>query len=270
MVLVMAAAAAACGGGGDGDEAEDEDVSTATTAGSGTTAGAATPTTAGGPATNLTLRVTDVRLVNSEESDSGMRILLPAGVASASVTLTGVPSPNRIISVCQARQLESRLSGATCRMPASGEAVTVQLGSAASGVELIQVGTAGPGEAGNSARLEEITIRYAAASRELNIRLPQIAAGDTGGRPTFTLTPPSTDGKYQASLKWTVIAVYGGTPTSAQLQLVQGGTVANQMQNSAFDVRLTGTLAPPGEAAIRVENAGGSALVSPTLSVTLP
>ncbi|MGH9226976.1 MAG: hypothetical protein ACRD2W_25060 [Acidimicrobiales bacterium] len=271
MTLVVAVVAAACGGG-DGEESGDGEEPTLTTAAAGTTGttAAGTATTAGGSATNLSLRVTDVRLVNSEESDSGMRILLPAGTASASVTLTGVPSPNRIISVCQARELASRLSGATCRMPASGEAITLPLGSAASGVEIIQVGPTGSGPSGNSAVVDEVTIRYAASSRDLNVRFPQIASGDSGGRPAFTLTPPSTTGTYQANLKWTVIAVYGGTPTSAQLELVQGGNVANQAQNSAFDVRLNGTVSPPGEAAIRVQNGGTAALVNPTLNVTLP
>src|SRR5436853_4703500 len=98
MVVVMAATAVACGGGGGGDSGGDDiNGPTATTAAVST---APVATTAPGPtvpSTNFTLRITEVRLVNSEESDSGMRMLLPAGVASAAVTLTGLPTPNQVI-----------------------------------------------------------------------------------------------------------------------------------------------------------------------------
>ena len=267
MIAVMAATAVACGGGGGGDGAGDTDGTSAPTA---TTAAVAT--TAPGPtvpATNLTLRVTEVRLVSSEESDSGMRMLLPAGVANAAVTLTGLPTPNQVISVCQARELDSRMTGAFCRTPANGETVTVPLGAAATGVELVQVGSAGPGPEGNSARLDEVNIRYAASSRELNVRLPQIAA-ENGGRPTFRLTPASTDGAYRAALSWTSIPVFGGNVTSGRLELLQGGAVANQAQGGA-DTRLTGAVPPPiGDVAIRVSNSGGGALVSPKVTLLLP
>jgi hypothetical protein len=269
MVLAMAAAVSGCGGKGGGDTGDD-----AAPPSTGVATTAPVPSTAGGttvPPTNLSLRITDVRLVNSEESDSGMRVLLPAGVGSASVTLTGLPSPNRVISVCQARELERRFSGAACRTPASGETVTVTLGSAASGVEIVQVGVSGPGPAGNSAALEEVSIRYAASSRELRIRLPQIAAGDAGGRPTFALTPPSADGAYRATLNWTVIAVFGGSPANAQLELLSGGSQVNQAQSTASEVRLTGTVPPPvGDVAIRAQNVGSSALVTPNLVAVLP
>jgi hypothetical protein len=269
MIVVMAATAAACGGGGGDSGGDDIDGTPATTAGATT---APVATTAPGPtvpATGLTLRVTEVRLVNSEESDSGMRMLLPAGVANAAVTLTGLPTPNQVISVCQARELDSRMTGAFCRTPANGETVTVPLGAAATGVELVQVGTAGPGPEGNSARLDEVNIRYTASSRELNVRLPQIAA-ENGGRPTFRLTPASTDGAYRASLSWTSIPVFGGNITSGRLELLQGGAVANQAQGGA-DTRLTGVVPPPiGDVAIRVSNTGGGALVSPKVTLLLP
>jgi hypothetical protein len=200
-----------------------------------------------------------------------MRILLPAGVATASVTLTGLPTPNRVISVCQARDLDSRLSSAACRTPANGEAVMVALGAAATGVEIVQVGVTGAGPAGNSAALDEVTIRYAASSREVSARLPQVAAGDAGGAPAFGLTPAGADGAYRGTLGWTVIAVFGGTPASGQLELVQGGAVANQAQGSAAGVQLNGKVPAPGtEAAIRIRNVGVSALVTPKLTALLP
>lgn len=276
MVVALVFTAAACGGGDSGDEGgegADDGEPTATTAGaasSTTTVPVATTAGATGPATNLTLRITDVRLFNSEESDNGMRVLLPAGVATASVTLTGLPSPNQVVSVCQARELERRLTGATCRTPANGEAVTVALGAAASGVEVVQAGATGPGAAGNTTALSEVTIRYSASSREVNARFSQIASGEAATRPTFGLTPPSADGAYRATLTWTVIPVFGGTPASAQLELVQGASVTNQAQ-AGSEVRLSGTLSPPApDVSIRVQNLGSAALVSPKLNLLLP
>jgi len=262
---VMAVGAGACGGG-DGSGGGDEEPTLTTAAAPTTTAASAGSTVA---ATGFTLRVTDIRLVNSEEPDSGMRILLPAGVANATVSVRGLPSPNRVISVCQARELDSRLSGATCRMPQGSEEVTVALGSAATGVELVQVGTTGPGEAGNSAAIEELTVRYTGNSRELRARLPQIAAGDAGGRPAFALSPASSDGAYRALLTWTVIPVFGGTPSNATLDLLQGGTVANSANSGSAQVELRGSVTGSG-AALRVSNTGGSALVTPKLTVVLP
>jgi hypothetical protein len=267
LVLAMTIVAAGCGGDGGGDD--DEDLGLPANPSATTTM--PVPSTAAGttlPPSNLTLRLTGVRLANSEESDNGMRILLPAGVSTASVTLTGLPSPNRVVSVCQARELDRRQEAATCRTPASGEAVTVTLGSAASGVELLQLGTVGTGPAGNSAALDEVTIRYAASSRELNVRLPQIAGGEPG--PTFGLTPASTDGTYRATLSWTVIPVFGGSVANGQLELLEGGNATNQAQSSG-EVRLSGNVpAPVGDVAIRVQNVGTAALVTPKLNLLLP
>ena len=272
MTVAMAAAVAGCGGDGGGSGGAD-DLATPTTVRAVETTvpvpSTAAPTT--GPLTDLTLRITGVRLVNSEESDSGMRVLLPAGVANASVTLTGLPSPNRVISVCQARELERRMSVAVCRMPAGGEAVTVALGSAASGVEIVQVGVAGSGPAGNTLALEDVSVRYAAPSREMRVRLPQIAAGESGGTPAFRLTPASADGAYRATLNWTVIPVFGGSDSNGQLSLVEAGGGTGETRNGSGQVELSGNVPPPvGNVAIRVQNIGSAAMVSPTLTLLLP
>lgn len=269
LVAVLAVVAVGCGGGktgpSDGGSAAPS-TAAATTVPAQSTAGGTTV-----PATNLSLRITDLRLANSEESDNGVRVLLPAGAASASVTLSGLPSPNRVVSVCQASELDRRLSTAICRTPASGEAVTVPLGSGASGVEIVQVGVSGSGPAGNSTTLDEVTIRYAASSRELNVRLPQVAAGDAAGRPSFALTPASATGAYRAVLSWTVIQAFGGTPSNGALELVQGGKVANRAEGTGLEVRLSGDVpAPVGDVAIRLQNIGAAAMVSPKLSLLLP
>ena len=273
MTLAMAAAVAGCGGDG-GGSGEGDDLATPTTAAATAGTTVAVPTTAApatGPPSDLTLRITGVRLVNSEESDSGMRVLLPAGVASATVTLGGLPSPNRVISVCQARELERRMSVGVCRMPASGEAVTVALGSAASGVEIVQVGVAGSGPAGNTLALEDVSVRYTASSRETRVRLPQVAAGESGGTPAFGLSPASADGAYRATLNWAVIPVFGGTDSNGQLALVEAGGGTGQTRNGSGQVELSGNVPPPvGNVAIRVQNVGSAAMVNPTLSLLLP
>jgi hypothetical protein len=271
IVLVMAALAAACGGGGGTDD-EIQGAPDSTPGATATTV--PVPSTSGGttvPGTALTLKMTDLRLLNSEESDNGLRVLLPAGVASASVTVTGLPNPNRIISVCQASELERRLTTAACRTPANGEAVNVILGATASGVEIIQVGVSGTGPAASTTSLDEVTIRYTASSRDVNVRLPQIASGEAGGRPSFALTPPGPNGNYRVGLTWTVIQVFGGTSSNAQVELVQGGSSTNKAEGGGLDVRLNGTLpAPVPEAAIRVANIGSAAIVSPKLALLLP
>jgi hypothetical protein len=270
MVVVIMTAVAACGGSG-GDDTEG-DIEAAPERPTLTTT-APVPTTAGGttvPATNLTLRLTDVRVVNSEESDSGMRILLPAGVASASVSVSGLPSPNRVISVCQAKELDRRLSGAACRTPANGEAVTVALGSTAAGVEIAQVGVSGSGPEGNITKLDDVTIRYTASSREVSLRLQEVAGSDAGGRPTFAMTP-SAGGSYRATLNWRIIPVFGGTDSRAQLEVVQGGNVINQAEGANTQAQLTGT-APAGasDLALRIRNVGTAAMVTPQLTATFP
>jgi hypothetical protein len=266
---MLAVTATACGGGDGGDDTDigaGPDSTTATTT-------AAVATTAPGTTlapTSLTFRMADVRVVNSEESDSGMRVLLPAGVATASVTVNGLPSPNRVISVCQARELDRRMSGAACRTPANGEAVTVALGSAATGVEIAQVGATGSGAQGNITTLSEVTIRYSASSREVNLRLQEIAGSDEGGRPTFSMTPAGS-GSYRATLNWKIIPVFGGTDSRGQLEAVQGNTAINSADGSNTQAQLTGTApAGGGEIAIRIRNIGDAAMVTPQLTATFP
>lgn len=268
-MMVIAAVAGACGGSGT-DETE-TDVEPAPERPPLSTS--LVPTTSGGttvPATNLTLRLTDVRILNSEESDSGMRVMLPAGVATASVTINGLPSPNRVISVCQARELDRRFSGGACRTPANGEAVTVTLGSAATGVEIAQVGVSGTGPEGNLTSLSDVTIRYAASSREVSLRLQEIAGDAAGGQPTFTMTPAGS-GAYRAQLNWRIIPVFGGADSRGRLELLQGGAVTSQSDAASAQAEFNGTApAGAGDLAIRVRNVGTAAMVAPQLTASFP
>lgn len=264
--MVIALAAGACGSDS-GSGSDDLDSSQAAT----TTV--PLPTTVPGttvPPTNLTLRITDLRLVISEETNRGVRVLLPAGVASASVTLSDIASPNRVVSICQTQDLNAVMSAAACRTPAANEPVTVALGSAARGVEIIHVATPTAGPANNTVTVKEVQISYAASSREVNVRLPQIDAGEAAGRPTFGLTPPSPDGKYRATFAWQVIQTFGGTPSQGQLEVVRGGAPVAQGQGSP-EVQMNGTApAPATDLAIRASNLGTSLLLSPVLNLLLP
>ena len=199
-----------------------------------------------------------------------MRVLLPPEVTTASVSLSGLPLPNRTISVCQAPDLDGELSTATCRTPANGEAVNVTVGGRGRGVAIVHEGLRGTEPSPDPVVVDEVAIRYGASSREVSVRLPQIAAGESGARPTIGLTPASTDGRYRARLTWKVITVFGGTPSSGQLELLRDGSVAEQAQGGG-DVQLDGTVTPPvGEVAVRVQNLGSAALVTPLLTVLLP
>lgn len=272
-VLVFAASAAACGGGGGGgtdnnDAAAPVPTTTApvaTTAATGTTL----PTT-NAPGTNLSLHMTDLRVGNSEESDNAVRVLLPAGVTTVTVSITGLPTPNQVISVCQANDLQQRLPTAACRMPAAGATATLPLGNGATGVEIVQVGVNGSGPGASVTALSDVIISYAASSRDVSVRLPQIEAGDTGNKPTFTLTPPGPTGAYKAVLNWTVVQVFGGTSSSAQIDLVQNGNSVNKASGGGLQVQLTGNAPSPGEAGFRVQNTGAGALVSVRLVLTMP
>jgi hypothetical protein len=138
-------------------------------------------------------------------------------------------------------------------------------------VEIVQAGVSGAGPAGSTTTIDDVTIRYAATSRDVKARLAQIAAGEAGGRPSFALTPAGPSGSYRAQLTWTVIQVFGGTPSNAQLDLVQGGAVANHAEGGGLDLRLNGTVpAPVGDVAIRVQNIGSAAMISPKLTLQLP
>ena len=267
--LVLAASAAACGGGGGGGKDNTDAAAPAATTTPPVASTAPTGTTL--PATNLTLHMTDIRVGNSEESDNAFRVLLPPGVTTATVSITGLPTPNQVISVCQANDLQQRLPTAVCRMPAAGATAVLPLGSGATGVEIAQVGTNGSGPGASVTALSDVTITYAASSRDISLRLAQIEAGDAGAKPTFTLTPPSPTGAYKAMLNWTVVQVFGGTASTAQIDVVQNGNSVNKTSGSGLQVQLAGNVpSPPAEAGFRVQNIGAGALVSVRLVLTMP
>lgn len=221
------------------------------------------PTTTG----TVTLSMTGVRLVNSEESDNALRVLFDSAATDVSVTLTGIPSPNRIILVCPANELERPVRAAGgCSTPAAGETVKVPHGGDIKGVTVVQVGVAGTGPAANSTSVGEIALTYAPTSREVRLRLPPLREGESGGRPTMKMTPVGTAGTYRGTATW---SSPGGGTGEAELLLTAGTSVVSRSQGGPGSM-LNGTMSPPAEATFRFANAGSVTLLAPTLTLLFP
>jgi len=216
-----------------------------------------------------TLTVTDLRLVNSEESDNGFRVFLESadGATEVSVTLTGnVPSPNRTILVCPAVALETRVRAPGCVTPAGGDTAMVPHLPDYRGVEVIQVGVAGSGPGANTTTIGEITVAFPAATRSVRMRLPALAAGDAGGRPTFRLSPAGA-GSYRASAQWTPAGANSG---EAELTLTTAAATVSQARGGP-GTSVNGNLpAPSADASFRFRNAGTTPLLGVVLSIQFP
>lgn len=263
--LLVAMGAAACSSGTQSPSTNPTSGLASTPAASASSAAApatsAPPTAAG----SVTLSITDLRLINSEESDNALRVLVESAAPELTVTMTGVPSPNRVILVCPANDLGRRTAAASgCVTPASGEAVKVPHGTDSKGVEIVQAGVSSAGAAGNSTAIGEIAISYPATSRQVQIRLPPLQQGESGGRPTFRMTPVGP-GTYQATAAFT--AALGG-PGEAELTLVTGSATTNMARGAG--PTLSGTLSPPAEASFRLRNSGSVALTALTLTAQFP
>jgi hypothetical protein len=249
-----------------GEQTPSTNPTTSASVASGPSSSAGPPTSA--PPTTpaaVTLSITDLRLINSEESDNALRILVESAAPELTVTVTGVPSPNRVILVCPANELARRTAPATgCVTPASGEAVKVPHGEANKGVEIVQVGVSGAGAAGNSTAIGEVTISYPATSRQVQFRLPPLPPGDAGRPPSFRMTPAGA-GAYQATAAFTPAV---GNQGEAELTLVTGSATTNQARGSGPS--LSGNLNPPVEATIRLRNSGSVALTALTLTAQFP
>ncbi len=223
------------------------------------------PTTAAGPPGVVTLLVTDLRLINSEESDNAFRVLIESAAPAVAVKVTGVPTPNLVVLVCPVDDLGRRSApAADCVTPASGETVQVPHRPAYRGVEIVQVGVSSGGPAGNSTAVSEIAIRYPATSREADFRLPALQEGESGSRPLLKMTPAGS-GAYSATATFTAA---GGGPGEAELTLVSD--TANQNTARGPGPSLSGNLIPPAEAGFRIRNRGSTALLGTTLDVLFP
>ncbi len=235
-----------------------------------TTATATTPAPASSaPSTtpgDVALVITDLRLINSEESDSALRVLVESGAPELAVKVTGVPNPNKVILVCPTNAIQPRtpVPGSACVTPASGETVKVPHGTAYKGVEIVQVGVSGAGAAGNATAISEITIGYPPASRSVQFRLPPLAQGESGSRPSFRMTPVGP-GTYQATATFSAAI---GSQGEAELSVVAGSATQNTARGPGPSV--SGALKPPVEATLRLRNSGSVALTAVTLDAQFP
>ena len=226
----------------------------ATTAASTTTTVLPAPST--GPAGSVTLRAAEVRLVNSEESDNAFRALFDSA-GEVTVVLRGLPSPNRVVFVCPAAELERRQPVGGCVTPNDGEPVTVAPGPDRRGVEVVQVGVSGTGPGGNATTVALIAVTYLPTSREVRLRLPPLEA-DSG--PSFTLSPAGA-GTYRATATWS-----GGA--NAELTFTVGSNVSrNQGPPGA---QAAGSVSPPVEGTVRVRNTSSSTLLGVTITALFP
>lgn len=212
------------------------------------------------PAGSVTLRATDVRLFNSEESDNAFRVLFESAASEVTVVLGGLPSPNRVVFVCPATELERRVPAAGCVTPADGERVKVPHRPDRRGVEVVQVGVAGTGAQGNSTTVGQIAITYPPSSREVRLRLPPLAPGDAGGAPSFTLSPAGP-GAYRATATWS-----GGG--NAEMTFTVGSNVSRA--EGPPGAQTTGSVSPPVEGTVRIRNTSPSTLSGFTVTALFP
>ncbi|MCA1692390.1 MAG: hypothetical protein LC733_09395 [Actinobacteria bacterium] len=243
------------------------DVTAPATSTSPTTLTSAVPTNSGPASTapaasgTVTFRARDVQLANSEESDNGFRVLIGSPDEEVAVVLGGIPSPNRVVFVCPATELERRVPAPGCLTPEPGEVVRVSHAPDRRGVEVVQVGATGAGAAGNSTLLSEVAVTYTPASREVQLRLPPVPPGEA--TPSFVLTPAGA-GDYRASANWP-----GGGSTTVALTMTVGTKVVSQIEGSSVS-QLDGNVSPPEEGVLRLRNPGSTTLTGLTISALFP
>lgn len=225
-----------------------------------TTTSAIVPTPTTVPPGAVTLRATGVRLVNSEESDNAFRALVDSAAAEVTVVLTGIPSPNQVIFVCPATELERRVPVPGCVTPAEGEAVKVPHRPDRRGVEVVQVGVAGTGPAANTTTVGQVAVTYVPTSREVRLRLPPLAPGGAGGAPAFTLSPVGP-GTYRATATWN-----GGG--NAELTFTVGSNTSRS--EGPPGAQAMGSVSPPVEGTVQVRNTSSSTLTAFTVTALFP
>ncbi len=255
ILAVMATGLAACGDSGD----DGEPAPTTAQATTSTSAPPAVSTTTG-PG-EVTFTASALQLANSEESDNAFRLLVDSTAAEAVVVLEGIPAPNRVVLVCPAAELDRPVrSAGTCSTPAAGEAVRVPLFPAYRGVEVLQVGVAGPGPGGNVTVVSRISVRYRPASRDVTLRLPPLPTGE-GGRPSFVMSPVGP-GTYRATATWT-----GAGTAELAVDIGPGGVTRS---SGGPGISVSGSHSPPVEATLRFANVGDATILRPVVTATMP
>ncbi len=243
--------------------------------------GSSTPSPSGAPASPVVFHAYNVRLPDSEGGiAAGFRLTFDSPAATVSVVLHGgVPTPNATVFVCPIKTLASSFSPSACDTPSSGETVQIAHGATYEGVEVILIGV-GPG--GKSyTTVQQISVKYAAVDRSMQIRLPPIAkqigasaCKDNGCNPFFELTPRRA-GHFQATAQWPgkgagylsmetgQIAEHGLSMTGTPYHVVD-------FMEGGGPVKVSGRLDATTEAALALRNNGTKYLNFPVIAVTWP
>ena len=181
----------------------------------------------------VALRVSGLRLAAAGD---GLRLVVDSSAPEVAVAVTGA---DRALRVCPAPGLERPPAAApACATPAAGEVVRLPHGPGQRAIELTAAGGTQPVEAG-------LTVVYAPASREVQARLPALAAGGSG---ELTIRmEPAGDGSYRAQASWPGAG-------SADVTLTVGRST-NRLSGGSGLVS-TGSVSPPETGELRVRNPG--------------
>lgn len=215
----------------------------------------------------VTLLAGNVRLFDAENADNGFRIAVDSAAAAVSIVLSGIPTPNRAIFVCPTAGLDQRAARSACTNPTDGEPSRLPFGSDSRGVEVVQLGAAGTGPTASSTPITTIALTFTPRSRQVGLRLPPLRAGTAGEPASFRLSPAGTTGAYRATATWA--SPTGAAPGRAMLSLLGAGPGTHSAEGGP-GVTLSGTLAAPGDATIRLRNSGTTTLDGVTLTALFP
>lgn len=239
------------------------------------------PSTSPKPKTRkVTFHAYNVTLQNSEESDQGLRILVDSPDTTIHVRLKGgVPSSNKVVSVCPVVDMNKLSPGSTCAFPSNGEKVEIPHGSKYLGAEVFLLGLAPDGT--NQITIDDIQVGYKAASGAVRVKTPPIAksAGasackDNACNPFFEMTPQLTG-------TLTAVATHEGNGT-AQLSILAGDVAAHSysatgtpyttidFMEGGFQLKVSGKIYSAEEAALALQNTGTKWLGAAVIDITWP
>jgi hypothetical protein len=215
-----------------------------------------------------TFTANNVTLWNSEEKDLGFRVIFDSEDPTVSVRLRGVPSDNKVVSVCPIRGLTKVSPGNTCVQPSNTERVDIRHATRFDGVEVLLLGTAPNG--GERLNLGQIQVMYngPATGAETTVKTPPILKPPNGKpcknntcNPTFQVSPANT-GRLRATTSFL-------GEGRAQLALESGEATVDSRQG-AGDLRVSGRITANGSPLVALRNTGSRTLGVAVTEITWP
>ena len=228
----------------------------------------------------VTFHAYNVTLQNSEESDQGLRILVDSPDPNIFVRLKGgVPSSNKVVSVCPIVDMKKLSPGSACVFPSNGEKVEIPHGSEYLGAEVFLLGLAPDGT--NQITIDDIQVGYKAASGAVRVKTPPIAkpvggsaCKDNACNPFFEMVPQLTG-------TLTAVSTHEGNGT-AQLSILAGDVAAHgysatgtpyttiDFMEGGFQLKVSGKIYAAEEAALAFQNTGTKWLGAAVIEITWP